>query len=425
MILEVTKRLVAFDKPTMHIVHDNANRENGDHGLMPETHDMISGVLGPGPILSSISSIQLESFTNMLGQPEFLGDGARTGLMEFVKNIFTTSNALAIYGPESPFTVHPDLVSDFWSYENGMIPLLADICPAVTTRKPYLARKRVLKGLQEFVETERYKKTSTLVQQRVSINLKHGLTTKMAGNAELIMLFGIVGNAVPTTFWLLANIFSRPALLAELRQEAKKAVIRKDQEAIVSVNILKTSCPLLISTYRETLRTITNLSSVRYVLEDTLIADKYLLKKNSIVQIASGVIHVDENVWGADAATFNPRRFIRNSSNNTEQFSTGSEATGSQTATQLPKNVPSAAYRAFGGGSVICPGRHFAQSEIVGFAALMLLAFDVTTEDGGVIDLPEKDDRRIPLSVMKPAKDVRVKIRKRKASEWMRWGLEL
>ena len=426
MILEVTKRLIAFDEPTMHIVHDNANRENGDHGLMPETHDMTSSVLGPGPILSSISSIQLEIFTNMLGQPEFLGDGARTGLMEFVKNIFTTSNALAIYGPENPFVVHPDLVNDFWSYENGMLPLLADICPAITARKPYLARKRMLKGLQEFVETERYKKASTLIQQRVSINLKHGLTTKMAGNAELIMLFGIIGNAVPTTFWLLANIFSRPALLAELRQEAEKAVIRKDQEAIVSVNMLKTSCPLLVSAYRETLRTISNTSSVRYVLEDTLIANKYLLKKNSIVQIASGVIHVDENVWGADAATFNPRRFISSSSNNnTEQFSTGSGAAGSQTATQLPKNVPSAAYRAFGGGSVICPGRHFAQNEIVGFAALMLLAFDVTTEDGGVIGLPEKDDRRIPLGVMKPAKDVRVRIRRREASEWMRWGLEL
>ena len=425
MILEVTKRLIAFDEPTMHIVHDNANRENGDHGLMPETHDMTSSVLGPGPILNSISSIQLESFTNMLGQPEFLGDGACTGLMEFVKNIFTTSNALAIYGPENPFVVHPDLVNDFWSYENGMVPLLADICPAITARKPYLARKRLLKDLQEFVETERYKKASTLIQQRVSLNLKHGLTTKMAGNAELVMLFGIVGNAVPTTFWLLANIFSRPALLAELRQEAEKAVVRKAKEAIVSVNILKTSCPLLVSTYRETLRTIANLSSVRYVLEDTLIADKYLLKKSSIVQIASGIIHADEKVWGADAATFNPRRFISSSSNDTEQFSTGSGAAGEQTATQLPKNVPSAAYRPFGGGSVICPGRHFAQSEIVGFAALMFLAFDVTTEDGGVIGLPEKDDRRIPLSVMKPANDVRVRIRRREESEWVRWRLEL
>lgn len=153
------------------------------------------------------------------------------------------------------------------------------------------------------------------------------------------------------------------------------------------------------------------------MFEDTLIADKYLLKKNSIVQIASGIIHVDEKVWGADAATFNPRRFISSSSNNTEQFSTGSGAAGEQTATQLPKNVPSAAYRAFGGGGVICPGRHFARSEIVGFTALMLLAFDVTMEDDGVIELPEKDDRRIPLSVMKPAKDVRIRIRRREASE--------
>ncbi|OCL13372.1 cytochrome P450 [Glonium stellatum] len=429
MILEVTKRIIAFDEPTMRIVRDNANRENGDYGLMPETHDLLSNVLGPGAILNSMSSIQLESFANMLNNQGFLGDGVCTSLMGFVKNIFTTSNALAIYGPENPFAMHPSLINDFWNYESGMIALLADIFPAITARKPYLARERILKGLQEFVEREHYKKASLLIQQRVSINLKHGLTTKMAGNAELIMLFGILGNAVPTTFWLLANIFSRPALLTELRQEAEKAVTRKDgqKEAVIHVNVLKTSCPVLVSTYRETLRAIANLASVRFVLEDTLIADKYLLKKNSIVQIASGVIHVDESVWGPDAASFNPRRFISTSSTNSEQFSTGTAAVavGEQTATQLPKNVPSAAYRAFGGGSVICPGRHFAQSEIVGFAALVLLAFDVTAEDGGVIQLPERDDRRIPLSVMKPMKDVRVRIRKRETFEKVRWGLEL
>ncbi|KAF2728602.1 cytochrome P450 [Polyplosphaeria fusca] len=414
MILEVTKRLVDFDEASMATIRYNIDGERGtDEGLMNESHAMVASVLSPGPVLNSLSTTQLFKFSELLDEACPDGKPLSISLMDFVKNAFTTANAHTIYGPKNPFALYPDLVRAFWIYEAGMISVMADILPWLTARRPWLARRAINNALQEFIEKEYYRAASPLIQKRVAINLKHGLTTKMAGRAELILLFGIIGNAVPTTFWILANVFARPDLLRRLREEMATAVLcaynpatGKKQNSI-SVEALKTRCPLLVSTYKESLRMIGNLASVRLVTgTHTITAPGHapvLLKKGSMIQIASGVIHVSEAVWGADAKEFKPERFI-------------SSATTSEHA----------AYRAFGGGSVICPGRHFAQSEILGFVALCFNMFDVVDrETDNVIAVPERDNGRIPLSVMKPVKEPHVIIKRRSGEEDVLWQLEL
>ncbi|KAF2714891.1 cytochrome P450 [Pleomassaria siparia CBS 279.74] len=431
MILEVTRRLVDFDEPSMKIIRWNLDNELGHHeGLMNEAHDSVTSVLSPGPMLNQMSTIQLEKFAELLNTIVCGSELLSMSLMDLVKRTFTTANAFTIYGPRNPFAVHPELVQKFWDYEAGMIAVMADIFPSITARKPWLARKAIIAALQEFIEKENYRSASPLIQQRVAITLKHGLTPEMAGRAELILLFGILGNAVPSTFWFLANVFSNAHLLEKIRKETRQAINGIGTNKVINVTRLKTACPLLVSTYRETLRLIGNLASVRLVTRTHNISapgqPSYLLKKGSMVQIASGVIHTAESVWGPDAKTFNPTRFI-SSFTSSEQFSTEASASGSleKTATQLPKSVPSAAYRAFGGGSVICPGRHFAQSEILGFVALCVNLFDISDQDGGTMHVPERDDSRIPLSVIKPVKEPHVLISRRKGEEKTVWRLEL
>ncbi|KAF2683786.1 cytochrome P450 [Lentithecium fluviatile CBS 122367] len=436
MILEVTKRLCGFDEASMRVIRWNLDGVHGaEEGLMNESHGMVDGELSPGKNLNAMSITQLEKFASMLNELAPGDSSVDTSLMEFIKQTFTVANAYAVYGPQNPFALHPELVQSFWDWEAGMVPILADIVPALTARKAYLGRRAINAALQDFVEQGHYRSASPLIQKRVQINLKHGLSTKMAGRAELILLFGIIGNAVPTTFWMVANIFGRPGLLAQIREETAQAVIPMKALAPgvlkvnkISVAALRTKCPLLVSTFRETLREISNLASVRLVTNTHIVTAPghrtYTLKKGSMIQIASGVIHAAPSIWGPDAHTFNPARFISSTSTNSEQFLSGSSKT-EYTATALPKGVPSAAYRAFGGGSVICPGRHFAQSEILGFVALMVNMFDVADAGtGGVIGVPERDDGRIPLSVMKPKKEPQVII-KRKCGEEVVWRLEL
>ncbi|KAF1952180.1 cytochrome P450 [Byssothecium circinans] len=414
MILEVCKRLVDFDEVTMR--------------------------LSPGPSLNAMSTVQLDKFSEMLNDFVSGTNSVTVSLMDFVKKIFTEANTYTIYGPQNPFAMHPELVQKFWDYEAGMIAVMANVFPSITARKPWLARKAINEALQGFVEKEYYRTASPMIQKRVQINLKHGLTTKMTGRAELILLFGIIGNAVPTTFWFLANIFARPDLLERIREETSQAVLCTYDSAttikhnVINVGDLKTKCPLLVSTYRETLRSIGNLASVRLVTGTHTVQAPgyrpYTLKKGAMVQIASGVIHSLPSVWGADAGSFNPDRFI-SSTTNTEQFSSetnpNTAATESErTATALPKGVPSAAFRTFGGGSVICPGRHFAQSEILGFVALCVHMFDIVDEETGkAFEIPVRDNQRIPLSVMKPVKEPQVTIKRRMGEEDAFWRLEL
>ncbi|KAH7389814.1 cytochrome P450, partial [Pyrenochaeta sp. MPI-SDFR-AT-0127] len=386
MILEVTKRLVGLDEKTMEIVRWNLNGEHGPHeGLMNESEEMISGSLGPGPNLNALSTTQLEQFSTLLNgllptEMEKGNDELTTGLLDFVKQTFTQANAYTVYGPKNPFILHPHLIQSFWTFEAGMIGLMADILPSLTSRRSWKARRELNSALREFVEKGHYASASPMIQKRVAINLKHGFTTTMAGRSELILLFGILGNAVPTTFWFLANIFSRPDLLATLREETLGAVQTDDKGKVVNMLVLKSRCPLIVSTYRETLRQIGNLSSVRLVTGTHTISAPghapYVLTEGNMIQIASGVIHVSPATWGTDAGEFNPERWTTTDADSHMDKD-------ERTALPLPKNVPSAAFRAFGGGSVLCPGRHFAMTEILGFVTLCIHMFDITDAQGG------------------------------------------
>lgn len=436
MILEVTKRLVDLDEPTMKVIRWNINGEHGPHnGLMHESGSMVASELSPGPSLNEMSIIQLQQFSTLLNELVPPAAGVKISLMELVKRVFTIGNAYTFYGPQNPFALNPSLVRDFWTWERGMVSVMANIFPSFTARKPYLARKAINMALEDFVAKEHYRAASPMIQKRVQINLKHGLTTKMAGHAELILLFGIIGNATPTAFWVLANIFSRPSLLAKIREETSQAVRRVHSDAgtaarenVINVTHLKARCPLLVATYRETIRLIANLSSVRLVMHTHTVSAPghraYLLRKMSMVQIASGVIHTLDSVWGRDAGRFDPSRFLSTTINN-EQVSLLSSVT-EHTTTALPRGVPSAAYRGFGGGSVICPGRHFAQNEILGFVALCVHMLDmVDLATGESIALPVRDDKRIPLSVMKPGMEPQVLVTRREGAESVAWKLEL
>ncbi|KAF2483207.1 cytochrome P450 [Neohortaea acidophila] len=433
LIVEVTRRIIAFDKNAARISTHNMDGEHGPGGLMPAVHEMMNRLLAPGPALDAITALQMEHFTSMLNSavPPH-GDAIVANLYAWQRHVLSLCNAYAIYGPENAFAVQPELEEDFWTFEDGMLGLVVDIVPSITARTAHFARKRVLDGLIEYVRHERYKKACPLIQERVQTNLAFGMSKEMAGHAELILMFGIMGNAVPSNFWLLSHLFSRPDLLERIRSELELALDlsspadgRKEMTvSIAAKRINIKSCPLLYSCYREALRDISLLTSARMVMKDTLIpsdatGDKgeYLLRANSIVQIAGGVIHQEPSIWGEDADEFNPERFLVKQA--------GNYTSTSRTALPLPPGVPSSAFRAYGGGTVICPGRHFAQTELMLFAAVLALGFDIFEADGATLKVPPKDDTRIPLSVMKPTYDPRVQIRRRQGWEAVRWEVGL
>jgi cytochrome P450 len=110
---------------------------------------------------------------------------------------------------------------------------------------------------------------------------------------------------------------------------------------------------------------------------------------------------------GPDAEEFNPRRF-QNS-----RFGTFTGISEPDKDDSQPKKVHPAAFRTFGGGTIVCPGRHFAQTELLALTAGLVLGFNITGADGGPIVVPPRQDNTLSISMPQPAEDVSVKFERR------------
>ncbi|KAK5005405.1 hypothetical protein LTR28_007757 [Elasticomyces elasticus] len=438
IMIEAIRRMVAFDDDAMAKIKRNLNNEEGKWGLMYDTHDMMYATLAPGPELDELNLAVLDQFVDTINK--FDASGREIKLWAWLRHHFSLASTNALYGPQNPFAIHPELEEVFWDYETGLVALLIDFMPSITARKAYVSQQRLLAALVEYVEAGRHNEASKLIQRRIGINRRYGLSTKMQAHGELGMLFGSLVNSVPACFWLLVSIYTSPSLLSEIRAEIDHCVSVEGNEGKINVHRLKTECPLFASTYREVLRTTASINANRWVMEDTTIAapdgKEYLLKKGGVVQVASGVIHASPSVWGPDSETFNPRRFLPTSSSTTapsvtvkEPESDSTKPVGDRVAESGPsKRHHPAAFRAFGGGQHLCPGRHFAQTEILALVALFVAGFEISASErdgGGVVGAPRREENRIPLGIQKPVGDVGVVLRRRGGGRVGRWGFEM
>lgn len=137
-----------------------------------------------------------------------------------------------------------------------------------------------------------------------------------------------------------------------------------------------------------------------------LLDDKYLLKQGSAVQTPMAVLHKSPAAWGEDAAAFRPRRFLKTVNGNG----------GENELKQIP-----AAFRPFGGGASLCPGRHVATMETMALVAILVLRFEVKGAGKGALVVPRSKQKSLATNVFPPERDVRVRVRRRRGLEDVRW----
>ena len=237
---------------------------------------------------------------------------------------------------------------------------------------------------------------------------------------EVAFLIGVLANTVPTTFWSLCHIYSRPSLLAALRAELTRTVtttkISGKTIHTIDMALIKQRCPLLLSTYHEILRSYCALPSSRIVLEDCTV-DQYVLKKGTIVQIPAISLHRDPKNWGPDVAEMNFERFL----------SCEDSIKGNTAAESGMKD--SRAFRAFGAAPNICPGRHFATTEILGAVASIVMRYEVVpvakgTKSAANWQIPS-DNPSVFAAVSPPLVDVEVQFLRRDDVEAGEWRFEM
>ena len=269
--------------------------------------------------------------------------------------------------------------------------------PSILARKSLYAREDVLiPAFEKYFAEDGHLQGSLLVQCRYKHNTGHGLRGRDVAATEIGQMIASLTNSVGAVFWMVYHIFSDPVVLNECRKEVQR-LVQVDDHDFYTVDLAKTksSCPVLLSTWQETLRYVHIGIAARVVMEDIMFDNKYLLKKGATVMTVAPVQHTDASVWGSTVNTFDHRRFILG---------------------QKRKNP--VAFQSFGGGKVLCPGRHFVTTEAMSFVALLLLRFDLKpiTKDGKWIE-PRKVNP-MTSSMPTPKDKMQVEIFPRSNREW-------
>ena len=289
-------------------------------------------------------------------------------------------------------------------YDRDINLLLVNILPNIMAPKGYKAREKLVDAFRRYFDNNPRGRGSGLTDARYNAHTKYGLTTTNMGRLEVGTLIGILVNTVPSLFYMLVHIYSDEALLGELRDELEACVstaapILGTSHPVRYLNVyaMKENCPLFQSTFHEVLRVHSLGATSRVVLRDTVLNATYLLKAGAIVQMPTSVIHSDPATWGPSAKSFDPRRFLKQDS------TTGKE----------PKRSPAAAFRPWGGGSTLCPGRHFASTEIMSLAAMLILRFDMVPLEGDWV-VPTPHQISMATAVFPPKEDVQVRVVRRR-----------
>jgi cytochrome P450 len=270
--------------------------------------------------------------------------------------------------------------------------------PSILARKSLHARERVIiPAFERYFAEDGLLTASTLTKCRYNHNTGHGLRGRDVAATEVGQLVASLTNSMASAFWMVYHVFSDPVVLNECREEIEQLVrVDDDGVSVIDLSKLKSSCPILLSTWQETLRYVHIGVTARIVMEDVMLSNKYLLKKGATVMVVAPVQHTDESNWGLTVNQFDHRRFLSSSG-------------------KKPKNR--AAFRSFGGGTVLCPGRHFVSMEVMALAALLLLRFELKpVRDGRWMD----PGKVLPMTtaIPTPKDNVAVKFIPRDNRKW-------
>ena len=153
--------------------------------------------------------------------------------------------------------------------------------------------------------------------------------------------------------------YSQPNLFERVRDLAMAAFTEESVAGVQKreISVLKIQQSLEIkSIIQEARRLRTMDTGPRFVRQDVVLQEQYLLKRGSTVIIPNRAIRFDEEIWGTSVEKFDEKRFRKSPSK--------------------PK-VPYVAYGGFGGGAAICPSKYSPTEGIAVIVALLVLKYDL------------------------------------------------
>ncbi|KAK7914120.1 cytochrome P450 [Apiospora marii] len=365
ILVDMSARFMAVSKKTFEII---SRDPMDDHGFVTGMSRATHADLSPGSMLDALNDSSIRVLASSLAEIANRGP-QRVRMKEWVDKEITMAATEAIYGP--PQSVPRSCCA--LRVANGLAALLLNILPAFTARKPARARDTLVTAYEKYYARGGHQSASAFIKHRCEFYLSRGVPYDDIARIEVGASIGFTSNTKPAAFWLLFHVCSDPALLDACRRELmSKAVVPTEEYngvRTIDMALVKSSCPILFAAFKETFRVHSIGISMRRVVEDDILDNTYLLKKGSYLLIPTAVQHRIKSIWGEDVDSFDHTRFLQDEGSNK-----------SQKSRRRPNPV---AFRAFGGGSTLCPGRHFATTEILAFVVLTIMRFDIRPLAGG------------------------------------------
>ncbi|KAI0480681.1 cytochrome P450 [Xylariaceae sp. FL0804] len=440
----------------------------GSGGYLMSFPKYIHPALGAGPGLDAMTRRSVQVISSSLDAWAEKGP-TTVNLFEWVRHELLMATTEGVYGPKNPFR-DPAMEKAWHTFEPGMMMFVLNLFPRVLARDSFRAREYMVRVWARYFAERSHERGSALVRARARINDDFGIPPAETARVEIGGSQAVLTNTLPAAFWVVYHIFSDPVVLRDVRAELARGVVHAQQEqqqtqtdadaasgsssgssgnhhststSTIDMDHVRSSCPVLLSTLKETLRVHSVSVATRVAIEDVELVDgggggggggekdryRYLLRKGGTVMMPSAVQHTDRTAWGDNVGEFDHRRFVRGDRDTRDPHdpdpdtSTGG-AKQQQQQQQQRRISPSVAFRGFGGGTTLCPGRHFATAEILMFAALLVLRFDVwPVAKKGDWAAPTTARASVVNALPTPDPDIEVELRPTGRAAGSRWDV--
>ncbi|KAK4645511.1 hypothetical protein QC761_202090 [Podospora bellae-mahoneyi] len=380
--------------------NDETDRLFRETDLITEFSHVMKTSLAPGPQLDEMNMRMAQRA--LVDLDLLLGDGKdkKIKLLEWARFAITQASSCGVYGNQHPF-LDDKVYEAFWAWHAHLSAHISGINFDILSHG-YHARAVVFAAHAKYC-TSIPPDTSSLFLSRWQCLLSSGLSVSEASKQQATLPIGMLSNTVPTFFWTIYEIFSRPALLSSIRSEILTfAITTSGPRHILNLTNLKTSCPLLLSTFQETQRTRHIHAAIRKVTTNTLLdSGKVLLKEGNYLQMPGHAIHYSQSIYGPTARDFVPERFMD---------------------PNLKRG--GADFLAWGAPPHLCPARQFAATEILILVAMLVVRTDIHPAEGAEWEEKPGLEFADPVTVLNPKRDVEVVVRVRGEKEG-RWEVEM
>ncbi|CAG8973519.1 hypothetical protein HYALB_00002844 [Hymenoscyphus albidus] len=361
--VKAAQAAMGASKGAVEVMNRDFVTENGFiNGMVKATHpSMIKG-----PALNALNSKAFEIFDDALRFER----PSTVNLFVWVGKIIMHATTDAIYGPSNPMRDGKNL-EGWHKYRPALMLMMLDILPQkLLFRNAVGGREHLVKSFANYYHDGSYKQGSAYIRQFVEHCIKQQLPEDDIPRLLLGTVFNNIANTIPAAFWLIYHLFSDPAVLKDCQKEVRGAVSESQDGVSVNLSVILNSCPILNSIYQEVFRYHGTANS-----------------KGGLVMVSGRSRHTNAEVWGEDVDKFYYRRFVKQSS----------------------KSSNPVAFRGFGGGVTLCPGRHFATSEILLLATLSLLRCDIRPKND-IWEAPSRAMSSQAEAVDQPDYDIEVEV---------------